>query len=387
MLLTAGALIPTGSYLLLRLIADLPGGATQTECGFGLLLAGGAVAVMQAWRAARKPDMDDSVACLTRRQAGLAMVSVGLALIARAADLPGAASFALAATFLFAVGGSVAGVLTSLAVHAMGASAGTCRLSRLGGLVHAMPGTSAAVAAGLLGLSAVPPGLGFAGLWLLFEAILSAPRTGGLVFQGPLGLIAGVLALSAAVATAASVRLIGVAVLGRPRTPLGAGAHETSSASRTILLALAGLSVLAGVLPGPILGLLGAPAIRTLTGAPPGTHIGLSLLSASTASPGYLALPVSALLALATGAAMLVPRWSRREGKRPLPGRVACSRRPASRSANLAPNPPGKASCRRFPISPCPGCLGFAFRDQPVRLPPRRGCGWYLSVSAPCCCF
>ena len=45
--LTACALIPTGTYLLLRLIADLSGGTSQTECGFGLLLAGGVIAIMQ----------------------------------------------------------------------------------------------------------------------------------------------------------------------------------------------------------------------------------------------------------------------------------------------------------------------------------------------------
>jgi hydrogenase-4 component B len=317
--LAAGVVIPAGSYLLLRLIADLSGGTTQTVCGFGVLLAGGSIAVVQAWRAVGHPDMDGSVACLMRREAGLAMVGVGLALIARAADLPGATCFALTATLLTGIGGCAGGVLTSLAAHAMGASAGTYRLSRLGGLVHAMPGTSAAMAAGLLGLSAMPPGLGFAVLWLLFQAILSAPRTGGLLFQLPLALTGGALALSAAATATASVRLIGVAVLGRPRTPVGAGAQESRSASRTILLIGAALSVLVGILPGPVLWLLAVPAIRALTGTPPGGHIGLAVLSASAASPGYLALPVSALLLLAGGAAILVPGWSRKEGKAAVP--------------------------------------------------------------------
>jgi hydrogenase-4 component B len=313
--LAAGVLIPSGSYLLLRLIADLSGAAIQTWYGFVLLLGGGAVAVLQGWASARHPGIDGSAACLMRRQAGLAATGAGLALIARAADLPGAASFALGATFLSAAGGSVCGVLTSLAVHAVGVSAGTVRLSRLGGLVHTMPGTSAALSAGLLGLSAVPPGLGFAALWLLFEAVLSAPRTGGLVFQLPLALAGAGLALSAALATAAAVRLIGVAVLGRPRTPRGAAAHERQSPSRTILLVLAATSVLAGMLPGTVLWALAGSAIRMLTGAPSGAIIGFGVLSPSTASPNYQALPVFALVALATWAAVLVARWSRKEPK------------------------------------------------------------------------
>jgi hydrogenase-4 component B len=313
--LTACLLIPAGSYLLLRLIADLSDGTSQTVCGFVLLLVGGAIAVTQAWSAATQSDIDRSVACLMRRQAGLAMASLGLALIARGADLPGAASLALAAVFLSAVGCGVAGVSTSLAAHAIGASAGTYRLSRLGGLVHTMPGTSAALAAGLLSLSALPPGLGFAVMWLLFEAILSAPRTGGLMFQLPLALIVGALALSAALATAASVRVIGVAVLGRPRTPRGSGALEIGSPSRALLLALAALGVLAGVLPGSVLRLLAAPVIGVLVGSAPGAHMGLTMLSASTVSAGYRALPVSALLALATAASMLLPRRPHKESK------------------------------------------------------------------------
>lgn len=313
--LTAGVLIPFGCYLLLRMIADLAGAASQTECGFALLLGGGAVAVIEGWCAARHPDIDGSVLCLLRRQAGLAAAGIGLALVARAADLPGAASFALAASFLSAVGGGVAGVLTALAAQAMGASAGTWRLSRLGGLVQAMPASSAALAAGLLGLSALPPGLGFAGLWLLFESILSAPRTGGLLFQLPLALIGAAIALSAALAAAACLRLLGTAVLGRPRTPQGAGAREGRSAARSILLILAGLSLVAGVLPGPVIWMLAEPAIRALSGTPPGARVGLSLLLPSISSPSYLALPVFALLVLATAVVLQAPRWSRKQAK------------------------------------------------------------------------
>ena len=140
-----------------------------------------------------------------------------------------------------------------------------------------MPTTSATLAVGLLGLSAIPPGLGFASLWLLFQAILAAPRTGGLLFQLPLALIGAAIALSAALATAGSVRLIGIAVLGRPRTPRGAGARESQSPVRAILLALAALSALAGVLPGTALWGLADPAIRALTGARYQVGVGIAL--------------------------------------------------------------------------------------------------------------
>ena len=310
--LTAGVVLPAATYLLLRMIADLPGLAGQAWWGIVLLLAGGVVAVAQGWRSAEHADIDAIAAALIRRQAGVATTGIGIALVARAADLSDAASFAFEAVFLISIGGSVAATLASLASHAIGTSAGTYRLSRLGGLVHLMPGTSGALAAGILALSALPPGLGFASVWLVFQAILSSPRTGGLPAHLPLALIAAALAVSAALATAASVRLIGVAILGRPRTPRGSGAQESPSPVRTLLLSLAGFSLVAGVLPGPILRLLADPALRALTGVSANR---LALLSFSGTSPGYLALPVLALLALATGGVLLATRRSRPEGQ------------------------------------------------------------------------
>ena len=313
--LTAGMLLPVGCYLLLRVSADLGGEATPEWIGFVLLLAGGAVAVTDGWRAASHPDIDGSVACLARRQAGLVMSGIGLALVARAADLPEAASFGFDAALLSVIGMSICCVPASLAAAAIGARAGIWRLSSLGGLVHAMPATSSALAAALLGLCALPPGLGFASLWLMFESILSAPRTGGLLFQLPLALIGAAMALSAAVTTAAVVRLIGIALLGRPRIPLSAGAREIEPSSRTALLVLSGLSMIAGLLPGPLLWLLAGPTIHALTGVVPATRTGLALLSPPVAAAGYLALPVFALLASTTGAVALAMRWPRREGK------------------------------------------------------------------------
>jgi hydrogenase-4 component B len=109
------------------------------------------------------------------------------------------------------------------------------------------------------------------------------------------------------------VRLAGIALLGRPRSPRGAGAAETSSPARVTLLVLAGIVLLAGILPGPGLWLLADPAIQALAGIPPGPHAGFSVTSAGLS--GYLPLPVLALMALATGGVILAQRWTRGESK------------------------------------------------------------------------
>jgi hydrogenase-4 component B len=313
--LRAAVAFPLAVYVLLRMVADLSGAEVQAYWGFVLLLVGSVTAVVPGWRSAAHPEIDTIVRCLVQRLAGLAVVGMGLAVIARTADLPGSAIFAFSATFISAIGIGWAGCLATLAAHVIGASAGTFRLSRLGGLTDRMPFTSATLATGLLGLAAIPAGFGFACLWLLFQSILSAPRAGGLLFQLPLALTGAAIALSSALATVASIRLIGVAILGRPRTPQGAGAQEHKSPTRFVVIALGSLSITTGALPGPVLWLLADPAIQGLTGAPPGGQTVPALFLSAATAPGYFALPVLILVALATGAVMLIPDRSGKDIK------------------------------------------------------------------------
>jgi hypothetical protein len=313
--LIAGIVLPAGSAILVRLIADLPGQTVQAWWGSVMIAAGGWIAVRQAWRAAAVADIDDVIASLVRRQAGLILIGIGLALIARTADLPQTQTLALQAAVLLAVGGSLAGTAATLAARAIGISAGTLRLSRLGGLIHTMPWTSAVLSASLLALSALPPAAGFASVWLLFQSLLAAPRIGGLLDDLPLALAALAIALSTAAATSASVRIIGVAVLGRPRTPFGAGAREIRLPGRIVLAVPAGLVLIAGIVPGPALRLLAGGAVRALAGSSPAVRGGLTMLTTAAASPGYAALPIAALLACAAGSVILALRWRRREGK------------------------------------------------------------------------
>ena len=321
--LTAAVVLPLALYLPLRLVADLGGSAPAGGWGFLLLLAGGIGAIHQGWGSAAEADIDTIAGCLTRRQAASGVAGIGLALLGRSADLPGAATFALDAVALCVVAGAWAGTLLSLSAHAIGSGAGTYRLSRLGGLIALMPLTSAALSAGVLALSALPPSVGFAGLWLLLQALLSAPRTGGLLAQVPLALLAACLALSAALATAASIRLIGVALLGQPRTPRGSSAQESKSPVRMVLAVLAGTALLAGILPNWLLWLLGEPmvkglaepAVRSLTGLPVSLPLGPSWLSIAGIMPGYLPVPVLCLLALATTVTLLARRRTGMEAK------------------------------------------------------------------------
>ncbi|HEX2940762.1 MAG TPA: hypothetical protein VHO91_06915, partial [Rhodopila sp.] len=263
--LLAGLIMPLAAYLLLRLTVELPGTGTPPAWGFLLMLCGGAIAVRQSWRAGAEGQIDGIADALVRTQTGLAMAGAGLTIVARAVDLPAASGHALASTLLLMLG-ALAGTVTVLAVHAVAAGGGSNRLSRLGGLVQLMPGASAALSLGLASLAILPPGLGFACLWLLLRALVAAPRTGGLVADIPLAATAAAAAITGVLATTAALRLGGIALLGRPRSPRGAGASDIPRQAQLTMLILACLPLLAGLLPGPALALLANRILHNLTG-------------------------------------------------------------------------------------------------------------------------
>src|SRR5205814_240832 len=74
------------------------------------------------------------------------------------------------------------------------------------------------------------------------------------------------LALSAALAAACFVKAFGVSFLGRPRTTVAAGAQEVDRWSLAAMFIFAGLCLLIGIIPGPIIDTL-APVVNTLVSA------------------------------------------------------------------------------------------------------------------------
>src|SRR5207253_7415264 len=74
------------------------------------------------------------------------------------------------------------------------------------------------------------------------------------------------LALSAALVAACFVKAFGVSFLGRPRTPVAAAAQEVDRWSLAAMFIFAGLCLLVGIIPAPIIDAL-APVVNTLVAA------------------------------------------------------------------------------------------------------------------------
>lgn len=302
----SGAMTKVALYVLARFAFDLMGPAQPFWMGAPLIALGAASAVIGALRANLEEDTKVLLACSTIENIGLVTMGLGLALAFRGADLPALAALAAGAALLHALNHAVFKTLLFLAAGEVLHGALSRQIDRLGGLVHRMPVTAWAALAGVAAAASLPPLSGFASEWLLLQALLAAWRVGDIAFQMGVAAATALAALAAALAAAAMVRFWGLVFLGRPRTPRAAGAEESGGAARLALLLPAGLTVLLGLLPGPVLA-LAEPALRLMAGAA-APQAGWLAIGAAEGGARYWPIPVALLAAGAVGLAVWAVR-------------------------------------------------------------------------------
>ena len=304
----SGGMARVAAYVIIRVVMDLCGAATPGWWCAPLLAMGLASAILGAMQANRAVALQGVLSGHTMQNAGFIAAALGVALAARGADLPLLASLALGGAMLHALNHGVVQVLAVLAADAAGRGAATGTLDRLGGLVRAMPRTSACLLVAAASLACLPLSAGFAGVWVLLQTVIAAPRIGGLGLQLALTLVMGGLALAAALGAASVVRLVGIGFLGRPRSPRAAAAEDPALLTQVTLYALAGLSLLLGLLPGLALALTNG-ARQALSAAGLRERTDWAGIDAVADIPGYVPLGVAALLiAAGLGVWLLVRR-------------------------------------------------------------------------------
>jgi formate hydrogenlyase subunit 3/multisubunit Na+/H+ antiporter MnhD subunit len=289
-------------YTLVRVLFDLCGAAVPRGWGVLLLVLGAAAAVLGGLRANAEDDLLAILAACRMGAAGLIAAGLGVALAARGSDLTPLAALALAAALLHATNYAVFDVLLVSCMAAVSRGAGTWALSQLGGLMRTMPGVGLAVLAGAACLAGLPLTAGFTGRWLLVQSLLADQRPGGFWLQLCFALVLTAVALGAALAAAAAIRLIGIGFLGRPRTPGAAAASDAPRQVRLVMAGLAACCVLLGLWPSAALALV-QPALQQLLGMGIEER-GPLAISPQVDSPGYVAPGLAAVLAVSGVAAV-----------------------------------------------------------------------------------
>jgi NADH:ubiquinone oxidoreductase subunit 5 (subunit L)/multisubunit Na+/H+ antiporter MnhA subunit len=130
----------------------------------------------------------------------------------------------------------------------------------MGGLLRRMPGSGALIVLGAVAIAGLPPLAGFTGEWLIYRGLLA----GGLSSSGgPIHILSMLfatagLATVGVLATLCFVRIVGIALLGQPRSDAAERAHESSAGLIVPMLALA-----TGVIAMPF----AAPAVAASLGS------------------------------------------------------------------------------------------------------------------------
>ena len=275
--LMSGAMTKIAVYGFVRIVFDLAG-SPAWWWSLPVLALGGITAVMGVLHALMEHDLKRLLAYHTVENIGIIVIGLGLALAFKAHDMPFAAALALTAGLLHGLNHSVFKSLLFFGAGAVLAATGARDMERLGGLIHRMPQTAFVFLVGCAAISALPPLNGFVSEWLTFQAILLSPQLPSWGLRLLVPTVGALLALSAALAAACFVKAFGVTFLGRPRSPVAAGAHETDRLSLSAMSLLAALCLIVGILPGLFIDAL-APVAQSLVGARMPVQTGVDWLS------------------------------------------------------------------------------------------------------------
>lgn len=255
--LLSAVVVKVGLYGLLRVLSWLP--PAPAWWGWGLVLLGGLGALYGIALALLQRDIKRCLAYSTVENVGLMVLGLGFSLVASARGEYGAAALALAGALLHLWNHALFKGLLFLGAGSLVHGCGSRDLNGMGGLLRRMPVTAGLCIGGAMAISALPPLNGLAGEWLIYLGLLRSGLVGGSFAALPALLLVGLLGLVGALALAAFARLVGIALLGQPRSPGAAAAQE---ASRPMLLPMAlllGGCLLLGIYPQVALGLLAAP--------------------------------------------------------------------------------------------------------------------------------
>ena len=312
--LMSGVMTKVAVYGFIRIVFDLLGEPVLWWWGGVVLAVGGITAVLGVLYALMQHDLKRLLAYHTVENIGIIFIGLGLALAFQANLLYFNAALALSAALFHVLNHSLFKSLLFLGSGAVLTATGERDMERLGGLIHRMPQTALAFLVGSAAISALPPLNGFVSEWMTFQAILNSPELPQWLLKFLVPAVGALLALSAALAATCFVKAFGITFLGRPRSPAAAQARETDRYSLVAMFVLAGLCLLAGILPGLVVDGL-APVVALLNG---GARLGdqyhqpwLTLVPVGALKSSYNGLLVMFFMMLAAfAAALLIHRFA-----------------------------------------------------------------------------
>jgi formate hydrogenlyase subunit 3/multisubunit Na+/H+ antiporter MnhD subunit len=307
--LMSGVLVKMGVYGILRALTFLPPaplwqGLVLAGVGLAGALAGLALALGQR-------DVKRVLAYSTVENVGIVALAAGLGVAGAALRAPAVAALGMAAALLHVWNHALMKGLAFMGAGALVHGAGTRDLERMGGLLRRLPASGGLLVLAAVALAGLPPLNGFVSEWLLYLGLLhGGGASGGLALVAWLAL--GALALVGALAAVAFSRVLGVALLGEPRSAGAAAAHEGGPLLLVPLAALAAANVAVALFPARAVALV-VPAAAVVLGAPE-ADLRAALAPAADALAGPMRLGLLGLLIVAAVAVAASRRLLARRG-------------------------------------------------------------------------
>jgi hydrogenase-4 component B len=236
--LMSGALIKLGIYGLLRMLTFV-----APSLWVGPLLAGlgGVAALVGIALALYQRDLKRALAYSSIENVGVIVLGLGVGSWAANAQHPRLAALAVSGALLHLWNHVMMKGALFLGAGGLVHASGTRDLERMGGLLRRLPRTGIAITIAAVAIAGLPPLAGFASEWLIYRGLLD----GGVVATDGAGPLLGMLfaiAVLAAVGVLAAlcfVRIVGIALLGHPRSEAAAIAHEPAAGMVAPMLVLA----------------------------------------------------------------------------------------------------------------------------------------------------
>jgi formate hydrogenlyase subunit 3/multisubunit Na+/H+ antiporter MnhD subunit len=261
----SGVMLKTAIYGLLRVSFDLVG-TVIWWWGVVALVVGLLTALFGVLYSTVQSDMKRLLAYSSIENIGLLAVGIGLALIFHAYGMEVLAALAMTAVFYHCLAHAGFKSLLFLCTGSVLHATHERSLGKLGGLIHRMPWVAWLALAGVIAGSGLPPLSGFVSEWLLLQGFLFSPSLPHPWLNMVVPIAAAVIALVAALAGFAMVKFYGIIFLGQMREPALKDAHDAGVLERVGLVWLAAVTLLLGVLPSTVIGLIDT-ATRQLLGA------------------------------------------------------------------------------------------------------------------------
>jgi hydrogenase-4 component B len=261
----SGALLNLGVYGIARLNLDL---APVTTAGPGLIVlaTGTLTALVGILYANRENDMKTMLAESSIENMGIVTAGLGVGMVFFSVHFATLAGMAFVAALYHMTNHSVYKSLLFFGAGSVDVAMGTRNMNRLGGLVAALPWTSACFLVGALSISALPPFSGFVSEWLTLQTLLQSATLRSSGVKVVFALCGATLALTAALAVTCFVKTYAMSFLGVSRSNEHRPHAHTHRSVKVAMGFLAILCLALGILPTYAISFLDHP-VSTLAHA------------------------------------------------------------------------------------------------------------------------